>query len=312
MNLVRLGEKSADEAFRNNVVLSHDINVRLFNGVNSVGRELLLEGKLFQVAGVLAPWHLGAQRTENLGTNNMIEPQIYAPLSLAEDIELFPWARDCPEDKADYGEGKDALLRGSCQWLNLWLEFEDQNDKAAFGEFVVAYIQSQKSIGRYPRPLKYALSTPSEKIRVNGLDRSVFYLNSLVGWALLSVCIINSVALLLAKFLRQTREVGVRRALGASRAAIFLQHLLESACIGLIGGAFGVLLTFLGLKILRHAFTQQPTKGLSATTFDSLFVPDIQVLMLAIVAGVGASLIAGLYPAWRVCRMPVATHLKTQ
>lgn len=306
-------DKSADAQFRNQVVLSHDTNIRLFSGSNSVGREILLEGEVFQVSGVLAPWNLGPKRPDNLGTNNDVAPQIYAPISLIEHRPIFPWAsKDCPDDAETFEDAREALLRGSCQWLNLWLEFHNSTDKEVYGDFVAAYIQSQKAIGRYPRPLKYALSTPSEKIKINGLDRSAFYLNNIIGWALLSVCMINSVALLLAKFLRQTREIGVRRALGASRAAIFIQHLLESTWIGLLGGVLGLVLTLTGLKILRHAFTQQPTKGLSASTFDSLFVPDLQVLMLTMLAAVLASLAAGLYPAWRVCHVPVASHLKTQ
>ncbi len=306
-------EKSADKGFRNKVVLTHDINLRLFNGANSVGQDILLEGQVFQVAGVLAPWHLGPRRPENLGFNNIIEPQIYAPLSLVEHREISPWnQRDCPDDPVDYGEGYQALLNGSCQWFTLWLEFHNAADKATYGDFVASYIQGQKAIGRYPRPLKYALSTPSEKIRINGLDRSVFYLNSVVGWALLIVCIVNSVALLLAKFLRQAPEVGVRRALGASRTAIFIQHLVESAWIGLAGGALGLALTFAGLKVLRHAMTQQPTKGLSADSVDALFVPDAQVIALTVIVGVLASLAAGAYPAWRICRTPAALYLKAQ
>lgn len=306
-------EKAADNEFRNKVVLTHEINLRLFDGANSVGREILLEGQVFQVSGVLAPWHVGAQRLENIGFNNDSEAQIFAPLSLVEYREMGPWnRRDCPEDPIVYGTDYETLLRGSCQWLNLWLEFHNTTDKAAYGDFVASYIESQKAIGRYPRPLKYALSTPSEKIRINGLDRSVFYLNSIVGWALLCVCIINSVALLLAKFLRQAPEVGVRRALGASRSAIFIQHLVESAWIGIAGGALGLALTFGGLKVLRNAMTQQPTKGLSAGSFDALFVPDTQVIVLTVLVGLLASLAAGAYPAWRICRTPAALYLKTQ
>ena len=60
----------------------------------------------------------------------------------------------------------------------------------------------------------------------------------LVGLAFifLAVCLLNTIGLLLAKFIGKSPVVGLRRALGASKAMIFRQHLVEVGIIGIVGG----------------------------------------------------------------------------
>jgi hypothetical protein len=61
-----------------------------------------------------------------------------------------------------------------------------------------------------------------------------------LAFGFLLVCLVNTIGLLLAKFLRRSGEIGVRRALGASRAEIFKQCLVEAGTIGLAGGVLGL------------------------------------------------------------------------
>ncbi len=60
------------------------------------------------------------------------------------------------------------------------------------------------------------------------------------------------VGLMLARFMWRAPEIGVRRALGASRGAIYRQFLTEAAAIGLAGGVLGLLLTALGMAGIDH------------------------------------------------------------
>ncbi len=69
----------------------------------------------------------------------------------------------------------------------------------------------------------------------------------LVSFGFLLVCLMNAMGLMLAKIMGRAGDIGVRRALGASRAAIFAQCLIETGVVGLAGGILGLGLTALGL-----------------------------------------------------------------
>src|SRR5690606_23595285 len=72
-----------------------------------------------------------------------------------------------------------------------------------------------------------------------------------LAFGFLLVCLVNTVGLLLAKFSSRPGEIGVRRALGASRAEIFQQYLTEAGVIGLVGAGVGVGLTMAALAFIR-------------------------------------------------------------
>ncbi len=118
----------------------------------------------------------------------------------------------------------------------------------------------------------------------------------------LGVCMLNIVGLLLAKFLRRSGEVSVRRALGARRRDIFLQFAIESSVIGLAGGVLGLGVAELGLWSVR----QRPDG------YAQLAQMDAAMLFGTFALAVGASVLAGLLPAWRACHIAPALQLKTQ
>jgi putative ABC transport system permease protein len=123
-----------------------------------------------------------------------------------------------------------------------------------------------------------------------------------LAFGFLAVCLVNTVGLLLAKCLRRAPEIGVRRALGASRRAIFAQFLVEAGVIGVAGGVLGLGLALLGLWGVR----QNPASYAQLAQLD--------VPMLASTLGVAllASVAAGLLPAWRACQVTPALQLKSQ
>jgi putative ABC transport system permease protein len=124
---------------------------------------------------------------------------------------------------------------------------------------------------------------------------------SVVSLLFLAVCSVNLIGILLGKFLARVPEVSVRRALGASRAQIFWQHVVECELIGLAGGALGILLSFGLLKILAKFVYSGEALHL-----------DGEMLLLAGFLSLVAGFVAGVYPAWRVCSVPPAMQLKVQ
>jgi putative ABC transport system permease protein len=115
------------------------------------------------------------------------------------------------------------------------------------------------------------------------------------------VCLINTVGLLLTKFLRRASDIGVRRALGASKRSIFFQLLVEAGLIGLVGGLCGLGLAWLGLWAVRH----QPAD------YAELAKLDLSMLATTFGLAVISSVLAGLLPAWRGCQVTPAIQLKS-
>src|SRR3546814_13974041 len=93
-----------------------------------------------------------------------------------------------------------------------------------------------------------------------------------------------------------------RRSRGASRREIFRQCLVEAGVVGMAGGIVGLALAWLGLWAVR----QQPA------SYAELAHLDPVMLLTTFVLAVGASLLAGVIPAWQAMQVTPAIQLKSQ
>jgi len=118
------------------------------------------------------------------------------------------------------------------------------------------------------------------------------------------------VGLLLAKFLNGAAVTGVRRALGASRRQIFAQHLIEVGALSAVGGVLGLALAAVGLAAVHHLYASAHLGNRGG--YQEITHFDFTGVMWAVGLAVVATLAAGLYPAWRVGRLPPAIYLKSQ
>jgi putative ABC transport system permease protein len=116
------------------------------------------------------------------------------------------------------------------------------------------------------------------------------------------ICLVNTIGLLLAKFLRRAGEIGVRRALGATRRDIYAQYLIEAGTVGLVGGTLGLLLTALGVAGVGVLFPPQIAK---------LAQLDISLVGLTLIVAIAATVLAAFYPAWRAAHVQPAWQLKS-
>jgi putative ABC transport system permease protein len=172
---------------------------------------------------------------------------------------------------------------------------------ADYRRYLVNYSAQQKALGRFQRPPTEAtLFGLMDWLAHQNLVPNDVHLQLWLALGFLFVCMVNIVALLLAKFLRRSGEISVRRALGARRRDIFVQLGVESALIGVAGGTLGLAIAQLGLWSVRHR----------PDDYARLAQMDPSMLAGTFVLAVLASVLAGLLPAWRACRVAPALQLK--
>jgi putative ABC transport system permease protein len=163
----------------------------------------------------------------------------------------------------------------------------------------------QKELGRFPRPLNNRLSTPEEwMINREVVDDTVSVLLALAVLFLV-VCLLNTIGLLLAKVIRRGNDISLRRALGASKAELFKQYIVEAGMIGVAGGVAGIGMTWLGLRGIENVFAEYDF-------ISYLVTMDWEMVGLAVALAIVSALGAALYPTWRACSVSPASTLRIQ
>jgi putative ABC transport system permease protein len=280
-------------------VISKALNDKLFNGQNSVGRPLRMDGHTFNIVGVLDEWnpnpHFYDLETGRYGDSE----DIFVPVSTALDLKF---GRNGNMNCWDNANGEETALNAPCTWMQYWVELASPSDAADYRAYLENYSAQQKAAGRFQRPSNVRLRNVMDWLDFKQVVPSDVRLQLWLALGFLAVCLINTVGLLLAKFLRRSGEIGVRRALGASRGQIFLQSLVEAGTVGLAGGVLGLGLAMLGLYAVR----QQPVDYAKLATLDG------KMLLLTFGLTLAASLLAGFLPALRAMQVTPAIQLKSQ
>ena len=280
------------------------MNDRLFGGEDSTGRMLMMNNEPFRVVGVLDEWR-PMPKFYDLNNNPYEGPaEIFAPFSLAVAGEWGSSGNNSCWKPPEEG-GYEGYLASECIWIQMWVELPTAADREAYAQFLDDYVNEQKQLGRFPRELNNRLSTPEEwMINQEVVDEMVPVLLSL-SILFLVVCLLNTIGLLLAKVIRRRNDISLRRALGASRAELFRQYIVEAGIIGVAGGLAGIGMTWLGLRGIENVF--------SAFDFISYLVTmDWQMVGLAVLLAIVSALAAALYPTWRACSVSPATTLRIQ
>ena len=286
------------------VVIASDLNKKLFGGANSVGKSLRVNQQDFRIVGVLAPWRPTPKFYDMYNDRYGELEQVFVPFSTSRDVDMDrSGSMDCWDDKKDSDDPEgETGVNAPCTWIQYWVQLDTPAQVDAYHQYLVNYSDQQRASGRFQRPTNVRLRDVMTWLDVNKVVPGDVRLQLWLAFGFLLVCLLNTVGLLLAKFLRRSSEIGVRRALGASRRAIFAQCLVEAGAVGLVGGVLGLGLALLGLWAVRH----QPN------SYDALAHLDVSMLVATFVIAIVASLLAGLLPAWRACQVAPAIQLKSQ
>jgi putative ABC transport system permease protein len=270
-----------DERLRANVVvLGLEVARRLMPFEAPLGQEVKIGGDYFRVIGVLAP---RVRLSDDLAEPGQdVTGEVYVPMATAMQF---------------FGDMRVRLRAGSMD--------QEQVD---LHEIVVAVEHpenvplvadaAREMLQRFHKQPDFEVVVPLELLARAEETKRIFniVLGSIAGISLL-VGGIGIMNVMLATVTERTREIGIRRALGAKRRHIVTQFLVETVVLSVGGGAMGVALGLTIPGIVEH-FADMRT----------IVTPLAPILAFSISAAIGV--IFGLYPAWRAARMDPVEALR--
>jgi putative ABC transport system permease protein len=244
-----------DEASRRNVTfIGADVADKLFPAGNSLGQTIRIDGRPFEVIGV------GKAKGSVFG-----QPQdMYAAMPLSTFLALY----------------------GSRRSLNLSVtstsagSYQDAVDEAR------SVMRIRRKLGPADKD-NFGIITPSA---INELRDKIFGTIQTAAIGITSISLVVGgiviMNIMLVSVTERTKEIGIRKSIGARRSDIVKQFLAESTLLSLVGGAIGITIAFLLAKLVA-VLTPVPT-----------VLPLLAVTVALIVSG-SVGLISGVYPAWK-------------
>ncbi|MBX7136042.1 MAG: ABC transporter permease [Fimbriimonadaceae bacterium] len=247
-----------DALMTRKVVLGYGVYDQLFGGENPIGSTVQIKGQNFEVVGVV----------DYKGGSGMMnaDDQVYIPLSTARKRLL----------------GRTNIDQISMQILNTEL-------------MPLAQVQVEDTLGRKRKSAtgdaQFRVMNQGEWIKqIEDQTRLLSFL--LAGIASVSLLVggIGIMNIMLVSVTERTREIGLRKAIGAKREGILTQFLLESVVMCVLGGGIGIVLGFGATLLVAQALKVPP-------------VVNTQAIILAFGFSAMVGLFFGLYPALRASRL---------
>jgi putative ABC transport system permease protein len=270
-----------DERGISNVcVLSDEVARYLFPVEAPLGQTVKIGADYYTVVGTLMP--RTRQRSDAPAAGEKTQAEVFIPLETGRK-----W----------YGNLQVKMRAGSREMEEVELhEVVIEVDQPASVPTVAA--AAREMLSRYHNQKDYEVVVPLEQLLLAEKTKKIFnlVLGSIASISLL-VGGIGIMNVMLATVTERTREIGIRRALGAKRRHIVTQFLVETVVLSVGGGLLGVALGLLAPLIVEH-FADMPT----------VITPGAPLVAFLISAGVGV--VFGLYPAWRAANMDPVEALR--
>jgi len=281
-----LSAGSPNVAVVSHVFWSHELN----GDPSAIGRSITVNGTPFTIVGVAPPGFVGL---------NGSVPNLWVPLRPTDDMR--PWgsraasAQTFFSDRTWWWCGIGARIKTGVEQSQVFAETDH-----LFRQSITAGVSN---IPPDLPKLTFSDASPVFESLRRKFSAPLRILAVTAALVLLIACA-NLAALLVSRAKSRQKEIGVRLAIGASRARLMRQLLTESVLLSVFGGALGILLARWGGPTLLHLIvgSSQPTP-LNVS-------PDGAVLAFAAAVSVATGVLFGLAPAFRATRVDLAPQLR--
>ncbi|MBV9007900.1 MAG: ABC transporter permease [Verrucomicrobia bacterium] len=269
-----------DEPGNRSVILGCSFWQNHFAGDRAiVGKPVTLDGKSFEVIGVMPSGFNFPLGRDNFGTD------VYTSVAVLREAAD---GKPMTEQRTNHFLGCVARLKNGVS-----LEQAQANMSTISARLAQQYPDADAHTGVYVRSLRHAI--------VSQTHSALMMLSAMAACVLLVACV-NVANLLLARSVSRQKEISIRAALGAGRRHIVQQLLTESALLGALGGAAGLLLAIWGLDTIKGFLPANIPRV-------SQISPDLHVLTFTAAASLLVGIAAGLLPAWRASHPNIAGAL---
>lgn len=247
----------------NVVVLGHDAAQELFGEEPAIGKEIEIEGDVFTVIGVLAK-----QKQIFGGGKNPDDNSAHFP--------LFTFRKLHPEI-LDY-------------WISV--KYDDAKNKVAVEDGIREMLRRRRKV-KPDQPDNFAIFTSDGLLELwNSLTGGLFAF--LVGVSSVGLMVggVGVMNIMLVSVTERTREIGIRKALGATRRTIMLQFTLEAMTLCAFGGVIGILIGAFLTLLLK-------------LTLGSILPAQMSIIWVvtAFTVSCAIGLVFGIYPAWKAAAL---------
>jgi putative ABC transport system permease protein len=218
--------QSEDEDPAQVVVISSNLNDRLFGGGNNVGRRLTLSGQHFTVIGILAKW-LPLPRFYDEAKAFRPPDDLFIPFRWIESVAGLRYEGFCYQTLTIL-DTFQALAPSECNSTGVWAELTTKRQYREYAQFLENYHRAQQQVGRFARQPNNRLASVSSWLEMNDVVGNQNKIQVVLALTFLGICVLNTLGLLLAKFMSAAPLSGIRRALGATRSDVVRQHSTSS------------------------------------------------------------------------------------